>query len=146
MSATTRSSRAGWPGLGAFCVGIAFIVAATVLNVAHDRLSGFKLDTLPLYIGTLYAVSGKLGVTILLVTLGMIFLLASACFRPHRPLSLSSASGGMATVADSQPFFCTGHQPSSSGASGATTHSSGRVVLETWKYLTPPNGTTNNTP
>ena len=49
MSSTTKSPPVGLPGMGAFCVGIAFIAAATVLNVAHDRLSGFRFETLPLF-------------------------------------------------------------------------------------------------
>jgi hypothetical protein len=122
--------------MGAFCVGIAFILAATVLNVAHDRLPQFHMDKLPLYIGELYAVSGKLGVTILLVSLGVVCMIAGAFFR--RPLPYAESLPGSPVPGDSQPYFVTGQ-----ASSTPTTHSSGRVVLETWKYLTPPAGTTS---
>src|SRR5689334_6488749 len=69
MSAHLSPRSGSLPGMGAFCVGIAFILAATVLNVAHDRLPQFHMDKLPLYIGALYAATGKLGVTILFVSL-----------------------------------------------------------------------------
>jgi hypothetical protein len=121
--------------MGAFCVGIALILAATVLNVAHDRLPQYHMDKLPLYLGDLYAESGKLGVTILLVSLGVVCLLAGACFR--RPAPIRLPGGAEPVPGDSQPYFVAGHAASTPG-----THSSGRVVLETWKYLTPQAGTT----
>ncbi|HVL13110.1 MAG TPA: hypothetical protein VM529_11125 [Gemmata sp.] len=121
--------------MGAFCVGIAFIAAATVLNIAHDRMSGFRFETLPLFIGTLYAASGKLGVTILLVSLGMMSLVLGLCLRKREPISVADALGHGPSVADSRPYFYT-----SQSSSDAGTRSSGRMVLETWKYVTPPNG------
>ena len=140
MSTPTRSRLGSLPGMGAFCVGIAFILASTVLNIAHDRLSGFNMDKLPLYIGDLYVVSGKLGVTILLVSLGILCLIVGACLgRPTpyaAPLPDEVLPSGL-----SQPYFVTGQ--SSAAAPTPTTHSSGRIVLETWKYLTPPAGSPN---
>jgi hypothetical protein len=135
MSANLGPRAGSLPGMGAFCVGIAFIMAATVLNIAHDRLPQFQMDKLPLYIGSLYAETGKMGVTLVFVSLGVLCLIAGAMYR-GRPARIRGALGeeqALATGA-SQPYFCTGQQ------SGATTHSSGRIVLETWKYVTPPAG------
>jgi hypothetical protein len=137
MSTPTRSRLGRLPGMGAFCVGIAFILASTVLNIAHDRLSGFNMDKLPLYIGDLYVVSGKLGVTILLVSLGVLCLILGACLG--RPVPNGEPLPGETLPSGSQPYFVTGQ----SSAATPTTHSSGRIVLETWKYVTPSAGTPN---
>jgi hypothetical protein len=137
MSANLTPRSGSLPGMGAFCVGIAFILAATVLNIAHDRLPQFHMDKLPLYIGTLYGVAGKLGVTTLFVSLGILCLIAGAIYRgTARTRRAAIEAEQSLSVGASQPYFCTGQ------AAAPTVHSSGRIVLETWKYVTPnPNQT-----
>ena len=52
---STGRERAGsLPGLGMFCFGMSIIIAATVLNIAHDRLSGHGLESLPPFLARLF--------------------------------------------------------------------------------------------
>jgi hypothetical protein len=64
-------------GQGAFFAGVAFIASATILNVAHDNAIGFELESLPFFIGDLYATTGKVGVTLLLLSMGMVCLMVA---------------------------------------------------------------------
>jgi hypothetical protein len=138
MSASTGARVGHTFGAGAVVSGLAFLVAATVLNIAHDRMpdQNYKMETLPFYIGTLYATTGKTGVTLLLVTIGMASLLLGLRFygRDSRgaapadsPLSRGSSTG-------SSSALYTASQQANAAPVG------GRIVLETWKYVTPPNG------
>lgn len=114
------------PGLGMFCCGMSVIVAATVLNVAHDRLSGNGLEALPPFLANMYDMSGKSRVTLALVTAGLsIILMGSALQRTRRTQrrTANSLAG--------QPYF----SPSDEAEPGVS--NSGAVVLRTWKYLTP---------
>jgi hypothetical protein len=133
MSAASGSRIRHTFGAGAFISGLAFIVAATVLNVAHDRMptQDYKLETLPLYVGTLYATTGKMGVTLALVAIGMVCVMLGLRFygRPVLPGDSPVSSGSS-----------TGSSPALYTASGPThaVPGGGRVVLETWKYVAPP--------
>jgi hypothetical protein len=135
MSASTGARVGHTFGAGAVVAGLAFIVAAIVLNIAHDRIQGqdYKFETLPFYVGTLYATTGKTGVTLALVTIGMASLLLGLRFSNRgsapadSPLSRGSSTG-------SSSALYTGSQQATATAVG------GRIVLETWKYVTPPNG------
>ena len=90
------------------------------------------MDKLPLH-GSLYAATGKMGVTLVFVSLGVLCLIAGAMYRAARTQSWATAEE-QALATGVAAYFCTGQQ------SGSTTHSSGRIVLETWKYVTPPAG------
>src|SRR5438874_12038373 len=62
------------PGAVTFFVGLGLIASATVLNIALDRMSKSDLDTLPSFIGNLYEHYGKVGVTVLFVSTGLVVL------------------------------------------------------------------------
>ena len=139
MSASTGARSGHTLSAGAVFSGLAFIIAATVLNIAHDRIQeqNYKFETLPFYIGTLYATTGKLGVTLLLVTIGMVCLLLGLRRYGRVPLPLddsplSPLARGSSTGSSSALYTASQH------ATAAPV--GGRVVLETWKYVTPPNG------
>ena len=117
--------------MGSFCAGIAFILAATVLNIAHDNIAGFELETLPFYVGTLYATMGKVGVTLLLVTIGMVCLLLGARVSMNQPRAANSALAPGSASGLGSTYLNTA-RPSSS-----TPSLTGRVSLETWKYVAP---------
>ena len=133
MSAASRTRYSATFGTGAFASGIAFIVAATVLNIAHDHISGFELETLPFYVGTLYATTGKIGVTLLLVTLGMVCLLLGARVSARRVGDRDALSSAQYWTTPSGTTYL-----SSPGRTGCSRGATGRVALETWKYVAPP--------
>ena len=124
---STGRERAGsLPGLGMFCFGMSIIIAATVLNIAHDRLSGHGLESLPPFLAHLYDMSGKLGVTVALVSAGLSIITLGFALQRNRQVQVRSAN-----PLARQPYFCT---PEGDGA-GPEVSRSGAVVLQTRKYL-----------
>lgn len=122
-----NSPRAGsLPGLGAYCLGLGIIVAATMLNLAFDRLCERDIARLPQPIPRLYDASGKTGVTLLLVAAGLSIILLAAVARraeaeeerPDRPY-----------VPRAPAFYAPGDDPQ------AGSHPPGAVVLQTRRYL-----------
>ncbi|MCI0703820.1 MAG: hypothetical protein L0241_22400 [Planctomycetia bacterium] len=65
------SKQLGLIGRITFVAGIALIVAATAMNVALDRMTDAQVSQLPAFITDLYDTAGKLGVTLLLVGIGL---------------------------------------------------------------------------
>jgi hypothetical protein len=131
MYRTSIRKVGGWPGLGAFCVGLALIIAATVLNVAHDRLPASYIKSLPDWLGVLYKASGKFGVTLVMVSLGLVVLVLGAIYHGRaRPLKESEEPDPASLVKTSVPLFSGGTE-----ATPEPTHAGGRMVLVTRKYL-----------
>jgi hypothetical protein len=130
MHRTTVRRAGGWPGVGAFCVGFALIIAATVLNVAHDRLPASYIKSLPEWLSVLYKASGKFGVTLVMVSLGLAVLVLGAIYhgrsRPIKDVSDDADS----TVHTSVPLYSSDPE-----STPAPTTTGGRMVLVTRKYL-----------
>jgi hypothetical protein len=126
----TRRERGGLPEMGMFYCGMGVIIAATLLNIAHDRLPERGVDSLPPFLANMYDMSGKLGVTLTLVTAGMSIILLG--FVVQRNRRAQRAAGRVSPTA-STPYFYTssGDEPESGVTSGGT------VVLQTSKYLAP---------
>jgi hypothetical protein len=57
-----------WP----YIVGLAFIALATMMNIALDGMTANEIDDLPPAFGDFYTAAGKLGVTVVLVSAGLI--------------------------------------------------------------------------
>ena len=90
---STGRERAGsLPGLGMFCFGMSIIIAATVLNIAHDRLSGHGLESLPPFLAHMYDMSGKLGVTVALVSAGLSIITLGFALQRNRQVQVRSAN------------------------------------------------------
>jgi hypothetical protein len=122
----TKNTLRSLPGLGAYCLGLGIIVAATILNLAHDRLCERDIARLPFFLPELYDNTGKFGVTLLLTALGLSVILLGAASRrvraeeekldrPHVPSSPLFYGPGDDGPADSRP--------------------AGAVVLTTRRYL-----------
>src|SRR5919198_1498338 len=107
MAVGTRQYTGFLPGVGAFCVGLAFIVSATVLNIAHDRMNQSDIDSLPFFLPTLYAVTGKVGVTLMLVTTGLAILVVGAVCR-HGFRFSTPVEARETTDAAADPFLYAG--------------------------------------
>src|SRR4051812_42336385 len=101
---TGRERAAGTPNLGMFACGMGIIIAATVLNIAHDRLSGSGLERLPQPLANMYYLSGKLGVTLLFASAGMSIILLG--FVPPRRRKRADADADAASPAPAAPYFC----------------------------------------
>jgi hypothetical protein len=116
-------------GLGTFCIGLAFIVAASVLNIAHDRFSRAEYSALPEGIARLYEGVGKTGVTVILVTTGvMVMLIGFLNSSGHESRTGTRGSRAGGTGVPATPYFCTGNP-------NAPQTPPGRVALETRKYV-----------
>lgn len=125
MSKNTLRARS-LPGLGAYCLGLGIIVAATILNLAHDRLCERDIARLPFFLPHLYDASGKFGVTLLLTALGVSIILLGAVARRTRE---ERGKGDRAHVPSVPVFYAAGEE-------GATdSHPPGVVVLTTRRYL-----------
>ena len=120
------------PGLGAYFCGLGLIVAATILNVAHDHLSERDIALLPLFLAPLYEATGKFGVTLTLVTIGLSVIMLGAVFQRSRRVKKGSDE-----YTSRAPYFYT-------SSDEPVSHSSGTLVLQTQKYLAQANlsGTT----
>jgi len=116
-------------GMGLFACGLSVIVAAALLNIAHDRLSGSGLEALPGPIANMYYASGKVGVTVVFVAAGMSIILLSVVLQRSRrtPQASDTPTNPVASV----PYFCT---PSDED-SDREVSPAGTMVLQTRKYL-----------
>ena len=129
MALGTRQFTGFLPGVGTFCVGFAFIISATVLNIAHDRMNQNDIDSLPFFLPSLYSVTGKIGVTLMLVTIGLAILIVGAICR-HGFRFSTRVETRETTAAAADPFALAGL-----GSNGRP--HTGRVVLDTAKYFGP---------
>lgn len=123
---SVKDRAGGVLGYVMFFCGLALIVAAPVLNIAYDRLAERAATTLPSFVVQAYEMSGKLGVTMLLVTAGLSIIIVGLVAQKGRPRRTSSQRVGRST-----PYFPT---------PGPDTplpevSSSGTVILRTQKYL-----------
>ena len=112
------------PGLGAFCCGLGIILAATILNLAHDQLSERQVSSLPGFLATMYHATGKFGVTLTLVTAGLSVILLGCVFQRTQ----RARAAARATSTSRVPYFYS----SADSAEGSTGSS---MVLQTSKYL-----------
>lgn len=113
---------------GAFFIGLSFIGAATVLNIAYDRLSWVGVEVMPQFLSHMYDVSGKAGVTLVFVAVGLSFILMG--FALPRGAS-EQRSSNRPQIRVAVPLF----SPETEGATEDGVTSNGTVVLRTRKYL-----------
>ncbi len=126
---STERERAGLPALGMFYCGMGVIVAATILNVAHDRLSGFGIEALPGFLANMYEMSGKLRVTVALVSAGLSIIALGFALQRNRCVQVRSSD--QKNPLSRLPYFCNPEaEESTSGVSP-----SGTVVLQTRRYM-----------
>jgi hypothetical protein len=109
-----------------FLVGLALIVLATVHNVGFDGMSQAERLTLPSFLADTYERTGKTGVTMFLVSLGMMIILTGFVIRYLCGRSLRR--GGWVAPDHLAP------NPAWGGSNQSST-SLGRVELATQKYL-----------
>jgi hypothetical protein len=102
-----------WP----YIVGLAFIALATVTNIALDGMTRNEIDALPPAVGGLYAATGKLGVTVIFVSAGLIAICVGVVVQSC--LGLKRRTGGWQKT----------------GESHAVAAGPGQVPLDTNKYL-----------
>lgn len=122
MSVKKRPDPGHWAVQGAFLVGLALIVLATIHNVGFDGMTQAERLTLPAYLATY----GKFGVTLLLVALGVGVILLGFLIQ-----YLCGSSGRGATWSAPRHL-----RPSPSwAADGSNGSTVGRVQLATQKYL-----------
>jgi hypothetical protein len=122
-----------------FACGMGIIFAATVLNIAHDRLSGSGLERLPQPLANMYYLSGKLGVTLLFVSAGMSIIMLGILL-PSRQRRRAAAAAAADPV-PAAPYFC----DSTTDDEGREVTPAGVVVLKTRKYLSPASNLSGST-
>jgi hypothetical protein len=126
MSVKKRQESGTLAGQGAFFVGLALIILATVHNVGFDGMNQVGRLSLPSFLAETYAATGKLGVTLFLVGLGvgvmLLGLLIDYLSTPRR------AKGWQA------PEHLA---PSPNWSSTGSSSTLGSVQLDTQKYLDP---------
>jgi hypothetical protein len=132
--ATKTDRPRSWAGYGAFYIGMGMILSASVLNVAHDRLEGLGARSLPGFLADMYELSGKSGVTITFVTIGLSIILLGFAL-PRRNQKSSSAKRTGAVTPTAVPLF-TSTEDGEEGPEVA----GGKVVLRTRKFLSPNSG------
>jgi hypothetical protein len=115
--------------MGLFACGLSVIVAAALLNIAHDRLSGTGLEALPGPLASMYDASGKSGVTLVFVAAGMSIILLSVVLQRNR--QAKRASNAPANPLASVPYFCTPTEEDDE----QEVSPAGTMVLQTRKYL-----------
>src|SRR5689334_21788839 len=130
MSLIRRISFGYGPGLGTFCIGLGFIIAASLLNIAHDRFSRMEFRALPESIANLYEGVGKTGVTVILVSTGMLIIGLGFLNTSGRESRTGSHRSRSRAAVPGAPYFCTADE-------NAPKTPPGRVALETRKYVSP---------
>jgi hypothetical protein len=102
-----------WP----YIVGVAFIALATVTNIALDGMTRNEVDALPPAIREFYGAAGKLGVTVVFVSAGLIAICVGLVVQSF--IGGSRRTGGWLKT----------------GESNAAPVGPGQVPLDTNKYL-----------
>ncbi len=126
---TNRARTHSSAGMGLFACGLCIIIAAALLNIAHDRLSGSGVEALPPFLAHMYEASGKFGVTVVFVAAGMSVILLGTVVERNRRAQRTSTTP--ANPLASVPYFCT----STSEDADQGVSPGGMVVLQTRKYL-----------
>lgn len=124
--ATYRERTRVSAGSGLFVCGMSIIVAATVLNIAYDRLSSRGLATVAPFLASMYDDSGKTGVTSVLVAAGLSLILLN--FVAQRNLRMPRSSSDLANTRSVMPY-------SPASPSGPEVSPSGTFILKTRRYL-----------
>lgn len=125
MSANPPRTRS-LPGMIAYIVGLGFIVAASALNVAHDRLDEKRFAELPQPLPQLYDAGGKSGGTTLLVAVGLSIL----------TLGVMANRSRRALVAESDaPYPPTYYAPLDTASESKSARG---MVLQTRRYMANP--------
>jgi hypothetical protein len=114
---------------GTFWIGMAFILAAPIMNLGYERLFKARLggngsEVMPEFLATLYNVSGQQGVTLILLAIGVTILVFGHLRQRARTWSLRTSYVVPESLRDTST-----DEPSSVTASG-------HMVLQTRKYLT----------
>jgi len=112
-----------------FFVGLSFIGAATVLNIAYDRLSWVGVEVMPQFLAHMYDTSGKPIVTLVFVAVGLSFILMGFAL-PRAQVEQRSSKRPQVQIA--APLF----SPDADEAAEEGVTSNGTVVLRTRKYVT----------
>lgn len=115
-------------GNGMFYVGLSFIGAATVLNIAYDRLSWVGVEVMPQFLAHMYDTSGKPVVTLVFVAVGLSFILMGFAL-PRAKVEQRSSNRKQVQIA--APLYSA--DADEAGDEGVT--SNGTVVLRTRKYV-----------
>jgi hypothetical protein len=125
-AAARPRSRAGY---GMFSIGLSFIGAATVLNIAYDRLSWVGVEVMPQFLAHMYDTSGKPIVTLVFVAVGLSFILMGFALPRGR---VEQRSSNRQQVRIAAPLY-SADSDAEADEQGVT--SNGTVVLRTRKYL-----------
>jgi hypothetical protein len=125
--ATYREHTRASAGSGLFVCGMSIIIAATVLNIAYDRLSSQGLATVAPFLASMYDGSGKSGVTSVLVAAGLSLILLS--FVAQRNRWTSRPSSDLANMRSVMPYS------PAAGPSSPEVSPSGTFILKTSRYL-----------
>jgi hypothetical protein len=113
-----------------FYVGLSFIGAATVLNIAYDRLSWVGVEVMPQFLAHMYDTSGKPSVTLVFVAVGLSFILMGFALPRAK---VEQRSSNRAQVRIAAPLF----SPDETAEAGdQEVTPDGTVVLRTRKYVT----------
>jgi hypothetical protein len=107
------------------CCGLTLILAATVLNLISDWLLGGGAGPVPSFVWAMYASFGKLGITLLLVVIGLAFIALGRTFSSSEDPNAQTAS-----PLARRPLF---YFPTDDPPEGPLPN--GTVVLRTRKYL-----------
>lgn len=114
-------------GNGMFYVGLSFIGAATVLNIAYDRLSWVGVEVMPQFLAHMYDTSGKPVVTLVFVAIGLSFILMGFAL-PRAKVEQRSSNRPKVKIA--APLYSADSDENDEGVT-----SNGTVVLRTRKYV-----------
>jgi hypothetical protein len=131
---SAKGERAG--GLlssGTFWIALGFFLAAPIMNLGYDRMSKTRLsgdgsEILPSFFVTLYNTGGKMAVSLFLVAVGVTILIVGQLWQGLRRRPVE-AFGSTADLLPQSPRDSSVEEPA------PVTAVSGRVVLQTQKYL-----------
>jgi hypothetical protein len=126
--ATAAARPRSLAGNGMFYVGLSIIGAATVLNIAYDRLSWVGVEVMPQFLARMYDTSGKPIVTLVFVAVGLSFILMGFALPRAR---VEQRSSNRPQVRIAAPLFSPDTEET--GDEGVTAN--GTVVLRTRRYV-----------
>src|SRR5262245_40965340 len=132
-TAMTRVRRKA--GAGAFFIGMSLIGASVVLNIAYDRLPGVGAEALPKFLSHMYETSGKNGVTIAFVVLGLGVMLFGFALPKSESEKIAEAEERIRAMQRRAAATEPPPQPSTDGANEPTTTPDGQIILRTQQYL-----------
>lgn len=119
-------------GAGAFFVGMSLIGASVLLNLAYDRLPGAGAEALPPFLAHLYETSGKNGVTLVFVILGLGVMLFGFALPTSESEKLAEAEEQVNAI---QRKAVAEAPPSDDTPDGPATTPNGQIILRTQQYM-----------